>query len=318
MNVIRRLSLFAISALPLVGISAPAHSESARFCQRYAQAAVDSFTQSQSQRCGFSGPRWNADRDAEYRWCLTVPASRANFETTARANQLRVCRHEPKARSCNEYAINAVSRQKSNLSGRCRFSGPRWNDNYDIQLAWCMKARPEAVKFESNVQFAMLGVCSRQQPFLRCDGYAKRAVAQAREARARRCGFTGNRWGDFYEGHLSWCIGVSEQFANSETRAREGPLSQCRTTHPVGRAPAVEACAWTSTVKNRTCRNLDGTASSIVPGSMSANGCGGNAANAAQRAKLNFSVNVSCLSDGNSPAPGCCTFSVQTARGCGC
>ena len=62
----------------------------------------------------------------------------------------------------------------------------------------------------------------------RCDQYARTAVAQNQENIQRRCGYTGARWSDNYQGHYNWCLGVSEGFADSETKAREDGLKKCR------------------------------------------------------------------------------------------
>jgi hypothetical protein len=301
----------------LMGVSARAEGEA--FCRDYAQRAVDAFRQNESLRCGFANARWQPNFDNHFGWCRGVPAIWTQQEDKSRENQLRVCRREPKAFQCNEYAINANGAHRSNLSGGCGFSGARWQDNYDAHLAWCISAPAELVNHESNVRFAMLGICGRQQPFVRCDEYARRAAAQVAEANRRQCGFGGPRWTPSYDNHLSWCIGVPEDFAASEAREREGPLSQCRTTNPEGPPPpAPEACAVSVIVKNEACLSLDGTPSSMSPGSASQPGCGADQGVASQRAKLAFSANVACITEGDSPSPGCCTVNEQLVPGCLC
>lgn len=323
----RLISIF----LSLIGITfgsvllaRTAAAESDAACRAYARNAVGAFHQSQQLHCGFTNARWHPNEAAHYNWCRGAPAAWLRSEEGFRANQLRVCRREPKAVECNKYAIEAASAQSSNLSGRCGFTGARWQANQDVHLSWCLSLPSfQAANSEINIRFALLGVCGRSPEFLRCDGYARQAVEQANEAVARGCRFGGQppgRWTTSYEAHLTWCIGVPAGASRSEASQRQGPLSQCRTTNPIGGSPAQppEACAISVTVRNRTCLNLDGTPSSISPGSMSAPGCGGNQNIASQRAKLNFAANHSCLSDGNAPSPGCCTYSQEATAGCLC
>ncbi len=308
-------------ALSIVLSDSPASAESEAFCRAYAQNAVNAFQQ-KGDRCFPEGPpgRWQANFDNHFNWCRAVPASWALFEEGMRVNELRICRGEPKAVGCREYAINANSSQNSNLSAHCGFTGPRWQNNFDAHFSWCLPTPAEVANHEFNIRFAMLGVCGRvQEPFLRCDGYARQAVQQVNEANSRRCGFGGARWTPIYEDHLSWCIGVDASFANSETREREGPLSQCRTTNPVGPPPPPpEACSVSVVARNQFCLNQDGTPSSIVPGGFSVPGCGPDRDRASQRARAAFSFNFACISGGGSPSPGCCTIDEQTTPGCLC
>jgi hypothetical protein len=241
-------------------------------------------------------------------------------EDEFRLNLLRACRGEPRAVACKSYAFNASSSQVSNLSGRCGYSGRRWLDNDDEHLRWCLQAPEAAVTSEAGIRFALLGVCGRGQPFMRCDQYARQAVAQVGEAAARGCGFTGDRWTASYEGHLTWCIGHPDQAA-IETREREGPLSQCRTSRPLpgGSPPTVQNdCNWSVRIENATCLNADGTGSSNPPGRFSATGCGGTQATALDRAKLGFGSRFGCLSEGDSPDAGCCTYRKEASLGCAC
>ena len=68
----------------------------------------------------------------------------------------------------------------------------------------------------------------REATNTRCDQYAKTAVSQNQENIRRRCGYTGARWSNNYQGHYDWCKRVSKAFADSETKAREDGLIKCR------------------------------------------------------------------------------------------
>ncbi len=316
-SILAPLILFALLALLM---PAGARAESDAVCNSYASTAVAQFRENRALSCGLSDGRWSEDFQAHFNWCKTAPMAWLTSEQTNRANRLRFCRREPVAIGCNEYAINANGSQQSNLSGRCGFTGGRWQNNFDAHYNWCLSVPADAANHESNIRFAMLGVCQGDEPFRRCDGYARQAVAQANEAQQRGCLFGGQppgRWSAVYEDHLAWCIGVDAGFAASEASQREGPLSQCRTTNPLTPVPAAEACAFTARVQNRACLNLDGSASSIVPGSMTSMACGGTPDAASSRAQASF-AGQACISGGDSPAAGCCTISVGVSQGCGC
>jgi hypothetical protein len=76
-------------------------------------------------------------------------------------------------------------------------------------------------------------------------------------------------------------------------------------------------CNFTAVAANKQCLNADGTPSSLQPGGTTGARCGSDATRAQTRAKLVLTQAV-CLTDGNTPQPGCCTFSVQTTSGCAC
>jgi hypothetical protein len=83
-------------------------------------------------------------------------------------------------------------------------------------------------------------------------------------------------------------------------------------------SPPSESCSISVTIRNRSCLNADGSPSTILePGTTSASGCGGNRENARLRAKLNFQQ-FSCLTEGDQPSPGCCTYSEEVVQGCLC
>ncbi len=82
--------------------------------------------------------------------------------------------------------------------------------------------------------------------------------------------------------------------------------------------PQGEACNFTAVAKNLTCLNADGTPSTILTqGGTSGSACGSDAQRAKDRAKAVLAQAV-CLSEGSSPQPGCCTYTLDSAAGCGC
>jgi len=229
-----------IALAVLLGLSGVARAESDAVCRQYAQKAVNAFNESRALDCRLADGRWNGNAEGHYQWCRGATSGGVAWEEKARANKLRVCRKEAPGVECNVYAINAVSQHRSNLSGNCGFTGGRWTDNYDSHLEMCLSRFAQdgnynAPNSEFNIRQILLGVCDKQQPNLRCDEYARRAVADINEANARRCNMGGppGRWTASYEGHLTWCMGQSAEAADRETSERGGPLSQCRTTNPL-------------------------------------------------------------------------------------
>jgi len=152
-----------------------------------------------------------------------------------------------------------------------------------------------------------------------CDQYAREAVAQFHEMQARNCGFSGNRWSDNYDGHSVWCQTAAPRDRNGEAGARRKQLRDCGARAPSQGSPLPnEQCSVSVVVRNRSCLNADGTPSSLTPGASTASGCGGNVENARARAKLSFASAFGCISDDDSPLPGCCTVSEETVGGCLC
>jgi hypothetical protein len=142
--------------------------------------------------------------------------------------------------ACRTYANLAVNHYQHAKSLNCpSISGPRWQDNYNNHYGWCLKAPPEALDNENNIRASLISLCQKNSNAVRCDAYAHNAVAQGEEARARNCGMDNSpRWTASYENHLNWCLHNPPNAAENETREREGPLSRCRTTNPVGGGPA--------------------------------------------------------------------------------
>ena len=133
-----------------------------------------------------------------------------------------------------------------------------------------------------------------------------------KEAQDRNCGFTGARWTPQYEDHLLWCVGQPPEAAANEERERAGPLSQCRTWN----IPVAEACNWTATTRVAACQNADGTPSDARQ-RQSNIACGPTQETAQSWSVLGLKQS-GCLVEGDTPSPGCCTYTQESAPGCGC
>jgi LGFP repeat len=153
----------------------------------------------------------------------------------------------------------------------------------------------------------------------KCKAYAETAVAQASEYFDRRCGQGDDRWQTNYQNHFGFCMGPhGDSMADGETDAREGRLSQCRTTNPPGgdrRVVTGGACNVSAIVRNDECLNHDGTRSSLAPGSLSAEGCGVDRDAALEAAKAGFASQAAIADD---PTPGACTYTEEVIAGCIC
>lgn len=116
------------------------------------------------------------------------------------------------------------------------------------------------------------------------------------------------RRSDFANGYILFLKSRKQVFAFCGDRPSSQP-------DPV---PSTEACAISVTIRNDSCLNADGTPSTILdPGKISASGCGGNVENARARAKQ-FFQQFGCITEGDQPSPGCCTYSEQVVQGCLC
>jgi hypothetical protein len=138
--------------------------------------------------------------------------------------------------ACREYATRASNYQKSNLAQGCGYTGPRWQDNFNNHMRWCLGALPIALDNENSIRTALMRLCQKDPVALRCDAYARQAVAQTQEAAG--CGMdSGPRWTASYEGHLTWCINNPPNAAESETREREGLLNRCKANNSLPGRP---------------------------------------------------------------------------------
>lgn len=142
------------------------------------------------------------------------------------------------------------------------------------------------------------------------------------------CGYPTSDEADFDDGRdgTTYGYGVGPRFRRSGfekgqilwSKARQVVYVECAASQvgPPPR-PTGEACSFTAIASNRQCRNIDGSPSTLSSGGTTAMGCGGNTSRAQDRAKISLAQQL-CFSDGDSPAPGCCTYDVSITEGCGC
>jgi uncharacterized protein with LGFP repeats len=116
------------------------------------------------------------------------------------------------------------------------------------------------------------------------------------------------RRSDFVNGYILWSKKRDQLFPNCGQTSPSQPKQ----------VPPGESCSISVTIQNKACLNADGTDSTILSsGTITASGCGSSVENARSRAKQSFQQ-FGCLTEGNQPSPGCCTFSEQVEQRCLC
>ena len=61
----------------------------------------------------------------------------------------------------------------------------------------------------------------------KCSSYAKTAVDQNSQNKRQKCGYSGGRWSDNYDGHYDWCVRTGGSSIASEIRTRKELLARC-------------------------------------------------------------------------------------------
>lgn len=141
------------------------------------------------------------------------------------------------------------------------------------------------------------------------------------------CGYPIGDEEDFDDGRdgSTYGYGTGKRFRRSTfnngqilwSNARNKVYVECGQQTTAQPPPVGEACNFTAVASNKQCLNADSTPSSLQSGGTTGTGCGSDATRAQSRAKIVLTQAV-CLTDGNTPQPGCCTFSVQSTPGCAC
>jgi len=158
-------------ALALTSVSANAQSR-AKFCNSYADDAVEQNNTNEERDCGYSGSRWSDNRTQHFAWCMIFP-KQAKAEQDARQKQLRECRQDArrdrrrerrketagKRASCDTYAKTAVIQAEANEKYKCGFEGGEWLARERSHYRWCMRARRQYLADEIRYRQAELQKC---------------------------------------------------------------------------------------------------------------------------------------------------------------
>lgn len=171
---LRALGLFSIAGtlfFALTSISASAQNR-ARFCNEYADSAVEQQEANKERECEYRGARWSNNRTRHFAWCMIFP-KQAEAEQEARRKQLRECRREArrerrrerrrategKRASCDTYAKTAVVQATANRKYKCGFKGGEWITRERAHFRWCMRSRRAYLADETRYRLAQLQKC---------------------------------------------------------------------------------------------------------------------------------------------------------------
>jgi len=88
-----KAALILLSSLFFFTFIPPAYSASADEwrCQSYARDAVEQNNKNISANCGFTGLRWNSDKEGQKQWCLTTRKAITAKENNIRKKMLEGC-----------------------------------------------------------------------------------------------------------------------------------------------------------------------------------------------------------------------------------
>jgi hypothetical protein len=219
--------LLALALLPS-GLASAADSET---CKEYVKHATSQAAKDAVAVCGYSGDMWNTTDDVGHSdWCLSHSAA-----TVANEMKLRQLRIE-KCVSCKDYATEAVNTYNFNdPEGRirgafdgyewppmpCGFSGDAWSDNFDGHLRWCVGARAEDIKRETENREALRQICWT------CRQYAHKAVVAYHKVWDKCKSFWSNpsmsdpRWSIDHQHHHRWCLGLAADARDASLRNQD-------------------------------------------------------------------------------------------------
>lgn len=110
-------------------------------CAAYADRAVAQHEVNLDRRCGFDGPRWNANLERHRKWCLKVSAEQSVTEEQDRIWKLRDCKQTEASveRLCRRYADSATAQSEFSKRIGCDMSGGRWHTNRDRHMRNCLR-----------------------------------------------------------------------------------------------------------------------------------------------------------------------------------
>ena len=97
------------------------------YCAEYVRQAYEDTIVNQTYKCGYTGHRWNPDRDAHLAFCERNNQDVINSERNARRDEADCCKYAAKA-------LEAVLRASQN---NCGFSGARYSPNLSAHRDWC-------------------------------------------------------------------------------------------------------------------------------------------------------------------------------------
>jgi hypothetical protein len=223
------------------------------FCRQATTDIVNDAQEARHLSCGFGGGRWREDSENLFGECfasrqnafgddLAKVTNFVNGERQARRASLFECRQqlgEDQIAKCNAYADGVLKQVGFNRMMRCgdtpasASTNSRWSADREFHFRWCTansRGNPgEITKLMQGEEAARDNVnrlCKERMstdPLLAaCEGFAKKAVAQANHNADQKCGGTGTRWSKNFDFHYAWCIENTWTHRNDITSWRTG------------------------------------------------------------------------------------------------
>jgi hypothetical protein len=200
-------------------------------CNDYANWSVVQSQANANLACNFSGPRWSADFQFHYEWCL----QRGNFSLTSdelrlRLDNLSQCRID----KCTAYGQLAVSQNAKLSSWGFIASGPVWDSDFGHHFNWCMQqGSAAALDEQTNARATVIDASVSNW----CDLYAQNSVDDFQENLAWECGVAKPTysdghwvWSPNYDDHYNWCIAEPNPTKPAMTEANNySALASCNT-----------------------------------------------------------------------------------------
>ena len=121
-------------------------------CRLYAQTAVSQNEQRRTRLCAAvaaNDPKWKSSLDHHLKWCMQQGGQQILDAGTSEREAFLAASCKPAYESgmtkrCVAYATTAVAQQRYNINGRCNFTGPEWNPDFDYHYKWCVGGVPKA------------------------------------------------------------------------------------------------------------------------------------------------------------------------------
>ena len=148
-------------------------------CNAYVNEAVVKAEGVRQFKCGFdlNDPRWGADRGVHTRWCQAASREQVAREQARRRGEMKLCQ------TCRAYADVAVAAAADNVTLKCGYEGPRWNDKAEDHFGWCIQQRQVIGAEERNVAAAYQVALQKTQNPLNSEMGARVREAAACKAR---------------------------------------------------------------------------------------------------------------------------------------
>ncbi len=204
------------------------------FCADYAKRAILASNQNLSQGCRLTGPRWNADFQGHYSWCMGVDRRASQDETDARAADVARCTVSATNETgpkCDHYVRVSTVQIESARKARCdlRADDRLWSGDAARMKDACQRAPGRVLNSDIAERERVLSACfgSAGQAELSCGAYADGAIKQVLQANANECGFSGRSWTSSRAQHLQWCLDANPAARKAEADTRVSQLAAC-------------------------------------------------------------------------------------------